>query len=143
MKTKYIRSILLGSAFICMSNIAHAQANNTSDTEPGAETARQETIVITGTRRAGRTVEDSAVPIDVLTSEELIGGATDTNDILKTLIPSYNVQQISVGGGSPFIRPPTLRGLPPDQILVLVNGKRRHRSSRPKSSPPAPYSSKK
>ena len=129
MKTKYIRSILLGSAFICMSNIAHAQANNTSDTEPGAETARQETIVITGTRRAGRTVEDSAVPIDVLTSEELIGGATDTNDILKTLIPSYNVQQISVGGGSPFIRPPTLRGLPPDQILVLVNGKRRHRSA--------------
>lgn len=89
----------------------------------------QETVVITGTRRAGRTVAESPVPIDVLSPEDLTQGATDTNDILKTLVPSYNVQQISVGGGSPFIRPPTLRGLPPDQILVLVNGKRRHRSA--------------
>ena len=93
------------------------------------DTSVQQTVIVTGTRQAGRTVESSPVPVDVLGSEELLQGATDTNDILRTLVPSFNVQQISVGGGSPFVRPPTLRGLPPDQVLVLVNGKRRHRSA--------------
>lgn len=99
-----------------------------ADPEPD-ELARQETVVVTGSRREGRTVLESAVPIDVLSSDQLIQGASDTNDILRTLVPSYNVQQVSVGGGTPFVRPPTLRGLPPDQILVLVNSKRRHRSA--------------
>ena len=93
------------------------------------ELQRQETVVVTGSRRDGRTVLQSAVPIDVLSSDQLIQGATDTNEVLRTLVPSFSVRQVSVGGGTPFIRPPTLRGLPPDQILVLVNSKRRHRSA--------------
>jgi len=123
MLTKY-KQILLISAAVFTASFASADDAPMEDDE-----SIQQTVVVTGTRRDGRTVAESPVPIDVLSPSDLTQGATDTNDILRTLVPSYNVQQISVGGGSPFIRPPTLRGLPPDQILVLVNGKRRHRSA--------------
>lgn len=125
LKQYFITGVMMTSAVsLCGSSLAQQSVDEDVD-----ETSLQETIVITGSRRAGRTVLESAVPIDVISSEQLIMGSADTNDILRTVIPSYNVQQTSVGGGTPFIRPPTLRGLPADQILVLVNSKRRHRSA--------------
>jgi iron complex outermembrane receptor protein len=98
-------------------------ANGTSE-EPG------EPIVVTGTRRANRTVTQSAVPIDVFTSEDLTRqGTSDTNALFQAVIPSFSVPQAAISTGSSFVRPPNLRGLPPDQTLVLVNSKRRHRSA--------------
>ncbi|RVT43185.1 TonB-dependent receptor plug domain-containing protein [Sphingobium algorifonticola] len=92
--------------------------------EPGA------TIIVTGTRRTDRTVAESAVPVDVFTAETLSQQASgDMNNVLRNLIPSFNVGRFAIADGSTFVRPPTLRGLPPDQILVLVNGKRRHRAA--------------
>jgi iron complex outermembrane receptor protein len=89
-----------------------------------------ETIIVTGTRAANRTVSDSAVPIDVISSEQLItSGLGETNKILNQLVPSFNFPQPSIADGSDVIRPATLRGLSPDQTLVLINGKRRHVSS--------------
>jgi len=98
----------------------------------GAEEAPQDTIIVTGTRRANRSVLESTAPIDVLSSRDLEAQSTgDMTSMMRSLIPSFNVGRFVgiASDGSGFVRPPTLRGLPPDQILVLVNGKRRHRSA--------------
>lgn len=88
------------------------------------------TIIVTGTRRTDRTVADSTVPIDVIGSEALQNsGSTETNRLLNQLVPSFNFPQPSLTDGTDSLRPATLRGLAPDQVLVLVNGKRRHLSS--------------
>lgn len=90
----------------------------------------QDSIVVTGTRRTDRTVADSPVPVDVIGSEAITNtGATQTNQILNQLVPSFNFPQPSIADGSDALRPATLRGLSPDQTLVLVNGKRRHVAS--------------
>lgn len=97
----------------------------------GGEQALLEEVVITGTRsQKPRTVADSPVPIDVLSAEQFnsLGNTADITDNLKSLIPSYTATP-ATGDGSAFIRPTSLRGMAPDQTLVLVNGKRRHRSA--------------
>ena len=87
-------------------------------------------VVVLGTRNQGRTVVDSPVPIDVLTPDMLATtGMVETVQLLQQLIPSYNAPQASITDGSDHVRPATLRGLGPDQVLVLVNGKRRHTSA--------------
>ena len=86
-----------------------------------------EAIVVVGTRRNDRTVLESPVPIDILPSEEIEqSGLTETNQILEMLVPSFNFPRPTITDGTDHIRPATLRGLSPDQTLVLVNGKRRH-----------------
>jgi iron complex outermembrane receptor protein len=95
-----------------------------------AEAPRDEVVVVTGSRSRARTVADSAVPVDVISAgaiEEV--SFTDTQDVLKTLVPSFNTFRQPISDGATFIRPATLRGLPPDKTLVLVNSKRRHRAS--------------
>lgn len=95
-----------------------------------APAGNDETIVITGTRRTDRTVADSPVPVDVIGSEQIVNsGQTETNKILNQLVPSFNFPQPSIADGSDALRPATLRGLSPDQTLVLINGKRRHVSA--------------
>jgi iron complex outermembrane recepter protein len=87
-------------------------------------------IIVTGTRREGVDIAESMRPVDVLDAAVLTqGSATNMNDVLRTSVVSMNVQRFVAQDGSAFIRPFTLRGLPPDQTLVLVNGKRRHRSA--------------
>lgn len=98
--------------------------------ESGAESSAGDTIIVTGTRRLGRTVSESTVPIDVIAGEALLNqGVTETNRLLNNLVPSFNFPQPSLTDGTDSLRPATLRGLAPDQVLVLVNGKRRHLSS--------------
>ncbi len=89
-----------------------------------------EVIVVVGTRAQPRTVTKSAVPIDVISFADLVSqGDTDIADQLRTVLPSYNVNAQPVGDAARIIRPANLRGLAPDHTLVLVNGKRRHRSA--------------
>ncbi|HYE27401.1 MAG TPA: TonB-dependent receptor [Allosphingosinicella sp.] len=112
-----------------------AFAQEEDPTQPSGSTAtapagNDETIVITGTRRTDRTVADSPVPVDVIGAEAITNsGQTETNKILNQLVPSFNFPQPSIADGSDALRPATLRGLSPDQTLVLVNGKRRHVSA--------------
>jgi iron complex outermembrane receptor protein len=90
-----------------------------------------EEIVTTGTRSAKpRSAGDSPVPVDVLSAEtvEALGNTADMTDNIKALVPSYTATP-ATGDGSAFVRPTSLRGTAPDQTLVLVNGKRRHRSA--------------
>ncbi len=87
-------------------------------------------VVVIGSRRQGRTVVESAVPIDVFTEAEIRStGATQTTQVLQQLIPSYNAPRPSITDGTDHMRPATLRGLGPDQVLILINGKRRHTSA--------------
>jgi iron complex outermembrane receptor protein len=89
-----------------------------------------QTIIVTGTRRTDRTVVESPTPIDVYGGEELQKqGVADMNQVIQNLVPSFTVARYAIGDGSSFVRPPNLRGLAPDQTLVLLNGKRLHRSA--------------
>lgn len=95
---------------------------------PSQESEQQ--VVVTGTRRAERTAADSSVPVDVLTGNDLqITPSVDLNNKLQALVPSYTVRRQPLADGAIYVRPAALRGLSPDQTLVLVNGKRRHRSA--------------
>ncbi len=89
-----------------------------------------EEIVVVGTRGEARSVSESPVPVDVISSDDFnaIANNADLTDNLKMLVPSYTATP-ATGDGSAFIRPTSLRGTAPDQVLVLVNGKRRHRTS--------------
>ena len=89
-----------------------------------------EGLVAVGSRARPRTVTQSAVPIDAIASQEFVEqGDTDLNDLLRTVIPSFNVNPQATGDAARIVRPASMRGLAPDHTLVLVNGKRRHRAA--------------
>lgn len=82
--------------------------------------------ITVGSRTAGLAAEKS-VPVDVLKAEQIeTAGAAETNQIIQTLTPSFNFPRPTITDGTDSVRPATLRGLGPDQVLVLINGKRRH-----------------
>jgi iron complex outermembrane receptor protein len=90
-----------------------------------------EEIITTGTRSAKpRSANDSPVPVDVINADDFatLGNTADLTDNIKAFVPSYTATP-ATGDGSAFVRPTSLRGTAPDQTLVLVNGKRRHRSA--------------
>ena len=88
-------------------------------------------VVVIGSRTPGRTVTESAVPIDVINIKEISsqGPQVNLNQILNMVAPSFTSNTQTVADGTDHIDPAQLRGLGPDQVLVLVNGKRRHTSS--------------
>ncbi len=89
-----------------------------------------ERIAVTGTRRRDRSAADSNVPIDTISAENMVStGLTETAEIMSRLLPSFNFPRPSITDGTDQVRPAQLRGLAPDQTLVLINGKRRHTSA--------------
>jgi len=88
-------------------------------------------IVVVGSRNPNKSKLETAVPVDVVNLAKIrnISPQTTTNDILTYLIPSFNSNRQSSADGTEHIDPASLRGLGPDQVLVLVNGKRRHTTS--------------
>lgn len=96
--------------------------------QEGAEAIEE--VVVVGSRRAGRTATDSPVPVDVVSGEDFENqGTSDMDDLLRNLLPSYNVTQQSISDAATITRPANLRGLPPDNTLILINGKRHRRAS--------------
>ncbi len=94
------------------------------------ETAVADEIITTGTRRKARSAADTPAPVDVISGVEFTNQASgDLGDLLRTVVPSYNVNAQPISDAATIIRPANLRGLSPDNTLVLVNGKRRHRGS--------------
>jgi len=109
-------------------NFAPAFAQDQAAATPESETTDE--VVVTGTRVATRTRLDSLAPVDVLPSAALESqGTTELAEALSTLAPSLDFPRPSITDGTDHIRPATLRGLAPDQTLVLVNSKRRHQSA--------------
>ncbi len=104
---------------------APALAQTPEETQDPADAL--ETVVITGTRTATRTVASSPSPIDVITPAALEAtGTTELATALSRALPSLNFPRPAITDGTDAVRPAQLRGLAPDQVLVLVNGKRRH-----------------
>ena len=89
-----------------------------------------ESVVVVGTRSIGRRALQAPVPIEVVSREQLsLTGQSETGRVLQMLVPSFNFSSSTISDGTDALRPATLRGLGPDQTLVLVNGKRRHKSA--------------
>ena len=118
-------SSLMPAAYAQQSTQQSAQQNVAS-----ADTTAAQAVIVTGTRSVNRTVTDSEAPIDVLTSKDLQAtGATDIGSALNRLLPSLNFPSPAVADATSANRPAQLRGLSPDQTLILVNGKRWHTTS--------------
>ncbi len=108
------------SALILAAAPAFAQ-----EQDEGARTL--DTVVTVGTRVANRSALDTAAPVDVVSAEAIQSiGVGELNQALSVNLPSYNFPRPALADGTDSIRPAALRGLAPDQTLVLVNGKRRH-----------------
>lgn len=89
-----------------------------------------EKISIIGSRVMGRSADDLPVPVDILTAEALENtGQSEVGRMLQAIAPSFNFSSSAISDGTDALRPATLRGLGPDQTLVLINGKRRHQAS--------------
>ncbi len=104
---------------------AYAQAAEAAEAEDDGAI-----IIVTGTRDTGRTQFDTAAPVDVLSGEAVDSVISpDLSSVLARQLPSFNVQRLPAADGLAFVRPASLRSLSPDQTLVMVNGKRYHRSA--------------
>ena len=111
-------------------SIANAQEPQESQEsqEPAAE--KIERISVLGSRVSNRTSTESSSPIDLIDADDLNkGGFTELGQSLQATAPSFNFSRTQVSDGSDLFRPATLRGLQPDQTLVLIHDKRRHNQS--------------
>ncbi|MNK85669.1 Colicin I receptor precursor [compost metagenome] len=114
---------LFGPAAMAQEGPVGARADQADATEVGE-------VIVTGVRGTPRTAIESPTPIDVFNSEQLTQGAqTGVFESIRYLVPSFNLPSRAGGGSSTVIATGSLRGLNPDQTLVLVNGKRRHRTA--------------
>ncbi|QJR81638.1 TonB-dependent receptor [Alteromonas pelagimontana] len=131
MKRKKLSAAIYASfAGISLSMAAVSDVYSQETVVPDAESDAVERIAVVGARGAPRSVTSSPVPVDVLTADDVSAVAfSDMNDVMKTLVPSYTLGRQPIADGAAFIRPASLRGLPTDKTLVLVNSKRRHRSA--------------
>ena len=115
---------LISALVVALPQQTFAQGTGAQDEGPIEE------VITTGTRRADRSAADSPVPIDVISGAEFRqNSSSDIQNLLRTTVPSFDVNTQPISDAATIVRPPNIRGLSPDQILVLVNGKRRHRGS--------------
>jgi iron complex outermembrane receptor protein len=125
-----VRARLVGYASARDSVTITAGGTSTLNFAMEKAVATLEAVSTLGTRGEARTVIDAPVPIDVLSAAEIKAtGRTETAQMIQAVAPSFNFPRTSIGDGTDAVRPATLRGLAPDQTLVLVNGKRRHNSA--------------
>lgn len=130
-------AIVASTAALAVSQAAYAQetppAPAASQADPAAsdqDAAPASEIIVTGTRVAGRTKLDTASPVDVLSGSSLRNqGTTELGAALAAVAPSIDFPRPSAVDGTDAIRPATLRGLSPDQTLVLINNVRAHTSA--------------
>ncbi|WUR12142.1 TonB-dependent receptor [[Empedobacter] haloabium] len=122
MSTRHQNSLLVFSL------IAAAAAPALAQEAPVA--SDMQTVVVTGTYAKNRRSTDSESPVDIIGAKELQAtGSTELASVLARVLPSMNFPRPSGADASDAVRPAQLRGLAPDQVLVLVNGKRRHTSA--------------
>ena len=135
-----LRGVPAGTHMVEIQLIGHAivrqEVTVTAGSESRLDVALSEEAIILGgitaigTRARPRTVTESAVPVDVIPAGEIVNqGDVDFANVLRNVVPSFNVNTQPISDAATFARPANLRGLSPDQTLVLVNGKRRHRSA--------------
>ena len=120
-----VPAITLLSLYICTFQSAAQESGSAADNEI-------EEIITIGTRSQTRAVEDSLVPVDIITADDLLRSpniAGELGGLLQAAVASFSMPRQSNSGYTDIVRSAQLRGLSPDQVLVLVNGKRRHVNS--------------
>ncbi|MBP5076464.1 TonB-dependent receptor [Pseudomonas chlororaphis] len=128
--TRHLLSTAIVSANVLGAVFWSGGAGAAQTTEDNDTAARLDTVIVTGTRAQERTASASLSPIDVISGDSLrSSGSGELATVLAKLIPSINFPRPSLVDGAELTRPAQLRGLSPDQVLVLVNGKRRHTSA--------------
>jgi iron complex outermembrane recepter protein len=124
-----VRVQAAGLADVSKTVVAQAGAPQSVDFQMAKESRSGEVIVVVGSRTP-RTQLETSVPVDVITNEAIRESSeTETNQLLNVLEPSFNASHLSVADGTDHIDPASLRGLGPEHVLVLVNGKRRQQSA--------------
>ena len=115
---------------LCLLAIPTQQSLAQEAANQDADVVKLEEVIVVGSRVPTRSAHDSPVPVDVIEGKDMRNyGVRDMNSLLRAVVPSYNVSQQALSDAATLVRPANLRGLPPDSTLILVNGKRRHRSS--------------
>ncbi|AVR98788.1 TonB-dependent receptor plug domain-containing protein [Pseudoduganella armeniaca] len=126
------RRTLLAGAALLLAAQSHAQTVDTA-TAPASATpaaAEQQTVVVLGSRSAAKTALDTAAPVGLINMKDMQNaGPLELGKLMQTLDPSFNFSSTFISDGTDIIRPATLRSLGPDQLLVLINGKRRHQQA--------------
>jgi len=125
-KTRAYRMLFASTAIVASLLVCDAASAQEVTAPDDAKTD----VVVIGTRRTDRTLTDSASPVDVISASELSSQpSANMMDAVKNLVPSFYVGQNSISDASTFVRSPSLRGLPGDEVLVMMNGKRYNRSA--------------
>lgn len=120
----------IGAASVLAIAMNTALAQEKPAASGASDTGEVGEVIVTGTRRTDRTVAESSAPIDVLSGSDLAAQPTGNMlDTLSNMVPSFIVGQNSISDASSFVRAPSLRGLPGDEMLVMLNGKRMNRSA--------------
>ncbi|MFC5459953.1 TonB-dependent receptor plug domain-containing protein [Massilia niabensis] len=127
------RQTLLATALLAALTPASAQETTgpaaTATTTAGDENTPARVVVL-GSRSSAKTALDTAAPVGLINAKDMqTAGPLELGKLLQTLDPSFNFSTTFISDGTDIIRPATLRGLGPDQLLVLVNGKRRHQQA--------------
>ncbi|MBH0071351.1 TonB-dependent receptor [Pseudoalteromonas sp. NZS127] len=126
-KTSKLCKVTIAIGLALGTSALSVQATETQSTATDNVTPAVEKIQIIGSRVSSRTSTESTSPIDIIASDTLSkGGFTELGQSLQATAPSFNFSRTQVSDGADLFRPATLRGMQPDQTLVLVNGKRRH-----------------
>jgi iron complex outermembrane receptor protein len=122
---------LLASAMLLALNAAYAQDAKTTDNAIAkVNDDKPASVVVLGSRSTAKTALDTASPVGLINIKDMqTAGPLELGKLLQTLDPSFNFSTTFISDGTDIIRPATLRGLGPDQLLVLVNGKRRHQQA--------------
>ena len=125
------KGLVLSAAVIFFSGISLAQAQETKPVQDTVANKEIEEVVLVGSRSGGRSKADSPVPVDVFNLKDIQQSLpqTNINQILNTIAPSFTSTIQTNADGSDHSDPAQLRGLGPDQTLILINGKRRHTSA--------------
>jgi iron complex outermembrane receptor protein len=126
-----LRLALVGGCVAGAAAMLPWSAVQAQEEAPSADEAKSlDVISVLGSRKQPRSEANSPVPVDIISGEEFHNqGLTDVLDQIRTVVPSLNVNLQPISDAATLVRPANLRGLPPDSTLVLVNGKRRHRSA--------------
>ncbi len=123
MKKQTLQRALLASAILAAFALAQARAQEQTD-EPLQQ------VIVLGSRAQAKTALDTSVPVGLVNLKDMQStGMQELGKVLQDLDPSFNFTTTFISDGTDIIRPATLRGLGPDQLLVLINGKRRHQQA--------------
>lgn len=131
-KSRMLPVFLTGVASVAVATPAFAQdAQRAIESDAiAAQDADAPAIIVTGTRQADRSAADTVAPVDIVSAAELSNQAdSDIGNVLRVSVPSFNVGTQPISDAATLVRPANLRGLSPDNTLVLVNGKRQHRAA--------------